>query len=186
MRVSASASALLLATVAVAAPAPPVDPTTNSCTRSSSQTKEWQVKDFDFHASYIFTTPAHQNSWGFVKFTLENPSRGFTSQCEGSSNQLYDFFYGNFAYNCTNPGPDSESTFAFSRPSGKLTINQSWTCVDEGSRFWAEGATNLTLSCEDKTWQNPDWKIGQVYSSRTVNCGHVDASVPITSMSAVA
>ncbi|KAG5913083.1 hypothetical protein E4U53_005022 [Claviceps sorghi] len=184
MRVSASA--LLLATVAVAAPATTVAPRTNSCTRQSSQTTEWHVKDFDFHASYIFTTPAHQNSWGYVKFTLENPSQKFKSECEGSSNQLSDFFYGTFAYNCTQPVPDSESTFTFSRPSGRLTINQSWTCAEEGSRFWAEGNTNLTLTCQDQTWKNPDWKIGQTYSSRTITCDHVNASVPITSMAAVA
>ncbi|KAG5975973.1 hypothetical protein E4U55_007516 [Claviceps digitariae] len=185
MRVSASA--LLLAVSAVAAPANKAQPETHdSCTRQSGQTREWHVKDLDYHASYIFTTPAHQNSWGYIKFTLENPSQKFKSQCEGSSNQLSDFFYGNFVYNCTQPVSNSAATFTFSRPTGQLMVNQTWTCASEGSRFWAEGGANLTLSCKDETWHNPEWKMGQIYSSRVITCDHLDASIPILEMAAVA
>ncbi|KAG6018207.1 hypothetical protein E4U41_004006 [Claviceps citrina] len=185
MRVSASA-ALLLATAVLAAPANPVQPDTYSCTQKSTRTREWHVKDFDFHASYIFTTPAHQNSWGYVNFTLENPSLKFKSHCEGSSNQLSDFFYGNFVYKCTQPTRNSEASFTFSRPQQQLMINQTWTCAEEGSRFWAQGGANLTLDCKDETWQNPEWKMGQMYSTRFITCDHVDTPVPIESMAAVA
>ncbi|KAG6195615.1 hypothetical protein E4U22_007075 [Claviceps purpurea] len=189
MRVSISA--LLLAATAMAAPAPAPatvsEPMTHeTCTQKSGRTRGWQVKDFDFHASYLFTTPAHQNSAGFVKFTLENPALNFTSQCEGRSGQLDDFFYGNFVYKCTQPVPGVETTFTFSRPSSQLLINQSWACVDEQSSWKAQGGANLTLDCKDETWKNPDWKQGQTYSSRTVSCGHVNAPIPINSMSAVA
>ncbi|KAG5919175.1 hypothetical protein E4U61_001146 [Claviceps capensis] len=189
MRVSISA--LLLAATAMAAPAPAPatvsEPMTHeTCTQKSGRTRGWQVKDFDFHASYVFTTPAHQNSVGLVKFTLENSALNVTSQCEGRSVQLDDFFYGNFVYKCTQPVPGVETAFTFSRPSSQLLINQSWACVDEQSSWKAQGGATLTLDCKDETWTNPDWKQGQTYSSRTVSCGHVDALIPINSMSAVA
>ncbi|KAG6001543.1 hypothetical protein E4U21_004100 [Claviceps maximensis] len=186
MRVSVS-SALLFAAAAMAAPAnTDKEPQTHSCTRQSSQTKEWHVKDLDFHASYLFTTPAHQVSAGDISFTLENPSLKFTSHCHANSNHLNDFFYGDFVYNCTQPMPNAETTFTFSRPSGQLMINQTWICAKEGSRFWAKGGANLTLSCKDDTWHNPEWKMGQTYSSRTVTCDHLNANVPVSSMAGVA
>lgn len=180
-----SACALLLAAVAMAAP-PTSDPRKPElCTQKASHVKQWQVKDFDFHASYIFTTPAHQNSQGYVNFTLENPSLAFTSRCEAKSGHLQDFFYGDLAYNCTEPVPGPKTTFTFSRPSGELKVNQTWSCVGEGSTFWAQGGTKLELDCEDKSWTNPDWKMGQTYSTRFVTCGRVNASVPIKSMQAI-
>ncbi|KAK2594493.1 hypothetical protein QQS21_007774 [Conoideocrella luteorostrata] len=185
MRVSASA--LLLAGAAAAAPSSMVLRNEQTCTQKALHTKQWTVKDFDFHASYIFTTPAHQNAWGYVNFTLENPSVDFTARCEASSSQLSDFFYGNFIYNCTQPaGSNSEATFTFSRPQNQVKINQTWACPQEGSRFWAEGGANLTLDCKDDTWKNPEWKMGQIYSSRTITCNHIDAPVTIESMRAVA
>lgn len=181
-----SASTLLLAAAAMAAPSTNDLRKPQTCTQKATQIKEWQVKDFDFHASYIFTTPAHQNSWGYVNFTLENPSLNVQTHCEAASNQLSDFFYGNFNYNCTAPVPGPEAKFTFSRPSGELMINQTWACPEEGSRFWAQGGTNLTLKCKDEQWQNPNWKMGQTYSSRIITCDHVNAPVPIKSMQAVA
>ncbi|KAK4201149.1 hypothetical protein QBC40DRAFT_339263 [Triangularia verruculosa] len=40
------------------------DPIT-MCTKTLEALK-WTVHDFDFHASYVFTNPAHQNSWGYM------------------------------------------------------------------------------------------------------------------------
>jgi len=62
---------LLLAGSALAAPT--ANANTNKCTSRSTKVKEWTVHDFDFHSSEVFTTPAHQNSWGYVNFTLSNP-----------------------------------------------------------------------------------------------------------------
>ncbi|KAG6010719.1 hypothetical protein E4U43_008543 [Claviceps pusilla] len=186
MRVSASALLLAAAALAAPPPAPMATPETHSCTQKSSHAREWHVKDFEFYASYIFTTPAHQNSWGHVNFTLENPALNFVSQCEGSSNQLTDFFYGNFAYNCAQKLPSADTSFTFSRPTGELVINQSWACVSEGSRFWAGGSANLTLNCKDETWQNPEWKMGQTYSSRTITCDHLHTDVQVSSMAGIA
>ncbi|QUC15991.1 uncharacterized protein UV8b_00232 [Ustilaginoidea virens] len=183
----ALASVMLLAGSALAAPAA-VDArsTQPSCSDRATTVDQWSVKNFDFHASYTFSTPAHQNSQGYVYFTLENEALDFKTSCTGVSGQLQDFFYGQIVYNCTAPVGGNEASFTFSRPSNELKLTQTWTCADEGSRFWAQGAANLTLKCDDKTWTNPDWKMGQIYSSRTVSCDLVDATVPITSKQAVA
>ncbi|EFY89625.1 hypothetical protein MAC_04278 [Metarhizium acridum CQMa 102] len=178
-------TSLLLAGAALAAPST-LDPrAADTCTDKSRQTKHWTVKDFDFHASYIFTTPAHQNSWGYVNFTLENPNVAFKPQCSASSGQLSDFFYGNLIYKCTQPVSGVPATFTFSWPQKELKVNQTWTCPQEGSRFYAQGGSKLNLTCADNTWQNPDWKMGQIYSSRTISCNHVNAPVPIQAIQAV-
>ena len=175
-----SFSAIVLAGFAAAAPAD------LTCTQKSQKVKEWTVSDFDLHASYTFTNPAHQNSWGYVSFKLANPALGYTSSCQGSSNQLQDFFYGNFVYNCTGPAPSDLATFTFSRPTNELMVNQTWACSGEGSRFWAEGGTKLDLNCHEEKWQNPSWEQGQIYSTDTITCDHVNAKVPVTSIRAVA
>lgn len=179
-------TSLLMAGAAVAAPSTIDLRTSETCTQKSTQVKQWTVKDFDFHSSYTFTTPAHQNSWGYVNFTLENPVLRYKTQCTASSNQLSDFFYGNFIYSCTQAAPQGdEATFTFSRPMNELKVNQTWGCP-EGSRFWGEGGAKLNLNCSDQTWKNPDWKMGQIYSSRTVTCKHINAPVPVQTMHAVA
>ncbi|KAH9886144.1 hypothetical protein F4778DRAFT_759142 [Xylariomycetidae sp. FL2044] len=156
----------------------------------------WTVKDFDYHASYIFTTPAHQNSWGYVSFNLSNPALAYEAQCSAASSQLSDFFYGNFPYTCTVPDADAggstttETTFDFSRPSGVLDVNQTWVCSDADPQypttFHAYGTANLTLSCTVETVNNPDWQIGEIYSSRTVTCDLVTVPVKPYQITAVA
>jgi hypothetical protein len=109
------------------------------CSDTSFHDFEWTIKDFDYHASYIFTTPAHQNSWGYVNFNITNPAVPFTVPCSAASSQLSDFFYGTQIYTCTLPedapagaGP---TTFTFSRPSGELAVNQTWTCSDVDPQY---------------------------------------------------
>ncbi|PHH82583.1 hypothetical protein CDD82_5508 [Ophiocordyceps australis] len=166
--------------------AAPYNPPT--CGQRSSQVSDFTVKDFDFHASYIFTTPAHQNSWGYVNFTLTNSAVDYPVECSAASSQLNDFFYGTQVYQCKvpNKAEAGPATFTFSRPSGDLMINQTWYCPQEGSRYEAHGGTRLNLTCADKYEQNPDWKPGQIYSTRTVTCDHVTAQARITEISAVA
>lgn len=182
-------TAVLLAGAALAVPTgtyPPPPPTTPTCTDRSIKVNQWKVKDFDFHSSYTFTTPAHQNSYGYVNFTLENAAVNYKSICTGSSSQLSDFFYGTQIYKCDVPFQGDEATFTYSRPSGELRINQTWNCADEGSRFTGFGGTKLNLKCKDTKWQNPKWVPGQIYSTRNVDCTKVSVPAPITSMEAVA
>lgn len=172
------------AALAAPAPAPPVDEST--CTSESTKVAAWTVVDFDFHSSYIFSTPAHQNSWGYVNFTLENPAVGYKARCAAASSQLQDFFYGNLDYKCDVPVPADEVTFTFARPTNELLINQTWNCAGEGSRFTAKGGVRLNLTCSDRFWQNPDWKQGQIYSTRNVDCQKVTVKAPINEMTGVA
>lgn len=183
--------ATLLATLPLALAGPISLGTRDSnpgCSNASFRDFHWTVKDFDYHASYIFTTPAHQNSWGYVNFTLVHSALLYTAQCSAASNQLSDFFYGTVPYNCAfpedaTPSPGTGAKFDFSRPSGLLEVNQTWVCSDADPQypttFWAYGAVNLTLDCTDTTWTNPNWTTpGTVYSSREVKCNPV--TVPIT------
>lgn len=161
------------------------------CQAASFGGFNWTIESFDYHASYIFTTPAHQNSWGYVNFNVTNPALLYKGECSASSNQLSDFFYGTMNYQCKFPeGAQSSGSFAFSRPSGKLDLNQTWTCSDTDPQYPttvnAYGTTNLTLSCSDQTWTNPNWTIGQIYTSRTVTCEPQTFTLKPYQMTAVA
>lgn len=108
------------------------------CTDTSMNDFSWTVEDFDYHASYIFTTPAHQNSWGYVNFNLSNPAIPYRAACSATSNQLSDFFYGNLWYNCTVPDGSEDggdAQFEFSRASGQLDVNQTWYCDDKDPQY---------------------------------------------------
>ena len=106
------------------------------CQDASFHDFSWTVEAFRYHASYVFTTPAHQNSWGYVDFNLTNAALGYKAACTASSSQISDFFYGDVAYDCVVPDGKSASTsFSFSRPDGALQMNQSWTCSDKNPTY---------------------------------------------------
>ncbi|KAI0400825.1 hypothetical protein F4802DRAFT_601587 [Xylaria palmicola] len=157
---------------------------TPGCTSLSFGDFAWTVQSFTYHAQYTFSTPAHQVSSGSVRFNLTNPALPETAVCAADSTQLTDFFYGDFVYHCQAPatGSGTATTFAFSRPSGLLTVNQTWTCRDEDPQypvtFTGYGAVNLTLDCNTTNYQNPDWQSGEIYSSRTINCAPL--TLPLT------
>lgn len=97
---------LLLIGSAVALPTLSILPRegdSDSCMSRGSKVSGWTVSNFDFHASYTFTTPAHQNSWGYVNFTLENPAVDYKPICSAASSQLQDFYYGTQVYKCEMP-----------------------------------------------------------------------------------
>ncbi|KAI5456634.1 hypothetical protein BGZ63DRAFT_395927 [Mariannaea sp. PMI_226] len=156
-----------------------------TCMEKGMKTKNWIVHNFDFHASYIFTSPSHQNSMGYVNFTLENPSLDRQHVCSSVSSQLSDFYYGTQVYECDTPVPGDVATYTFNRPTGELQVNQTWDCLSEGGYIQAQGDVTLKLKCSDSTWKNPHWQSGQIYSQRTINCTHVTVNAPITSLEAV-
>ncbi|KAM0326715.1 hypothetical protein ACHAQA_006588 [Verticillium albo-atrum] len=158
----ASLLPLLLAPVALATPL--VQRASNdTCFSRTSTVKAWELTSLDVSASYIFTTPAHQNSWGHVSFTLKNPALGTVTKCEGSSSQLNDFFNGDVDYECETPDE-----------------------VEEVDPRLTKGSQNVELDCEETFEQNKDWAIGEIYSNRQVKCKKVDVSVPVKEISAVA
>ncbi|KAK4643801.1 hypothetical protein QC761_405000 [Podospora bellae-mahoneyi] len=163
----------------------PPDPI-KTCTKTLEALK-WTVDDFDFHASYVFTNPAHQNSWGYVNFNVSNDVVPYTASCSASSNQLSDFFYGTVEYACTLAGTGvpagAKVGFKFSRPAGTLEITETIDCSDK--LFSVSGATTLTLSCTDVTTQNPSWTPGQIYSAREIKCAPVDVTIGAGSVTAL-
>ncbi|KAI0427345.1 hypothetical protein F5Y09DRAFT_316446 [Xylaria sp. FL1042] len=153
------------------------------CTATSFGDFAWIIEDFTYHAGYIFSTPAHQVSSGSVAFNLTNPALSETVSCTAYSTWLQDFFYGNINYNCAVPeGSSTKTSFSFSRPSGQLNINQTWTCDDEDPQypitFGGYGTVNLTLACNETYYQNPDWQQGEIYSDRDISCQPV--TLPLT------
>ncbi|KAM0271638.1 hypothetical protein ACHAQH_009026 [Verticillium albo-atrum] len=192
----ASLIPLLLAPLALATPIlPRAD--NQTCFSTTSAVKSWELTSLDYHASYIFSTPSHQNSWGYVSFTLENAALGTKTKCEAASSRLNDFFYGDVDYECEAPegeAPEgeprlSETKFRFDRPGGEVTVEQSWYCFDEPqfpSRITAKGGQDVELDCEETYTENKNWTVGEIYSQRDVKCGMLDLTVPVEEISAVA
>lgn len=138
---SLSAALLALAPLVLSSPISLAsrDSYLSGCSDLSLQDFEWQVDDFDFHSSYIFTTPAHQNSWGYVNFNLSNPAvPDVVASCSAASDQLQDFFFGTQIYKCTVNGTTAgpaPASFTYNRPSGELDVNQTWTCRDKDPKY---------------------------------------------------
>ena len=137
-------------------------PTTTTTTRSTSS---YSVKNFDYHADYIFSTPSHQNSWGYVTFSIDGLATPAV-QCATAANRIPDFFYGDVSYVCSDPA----YSFRFDRPSNTLGLT--------GPEGTGE-VVGLGLQCTETLEENGDWQVGEVYSWRKVGCGFVDVVVPV-------
>lgn len=103
-----------------------------TCAQQAASSK-WVLEGFDYHAEYIFTTPAHQNSHGYVNFDLWNTAVPYTATCSATSDQLTDFFYGNQWYPCTLPSTAPAGAavgFRFNRPTGELDVKGTIMCAE--------------------------------------------------------
>jgi hypothetical protein len=135
MRFTPLSSLALFPALALAAPfaARDAEP---GCHDASTRGFAWTVEGLHFHASYVFTTPAHQNSWGYLDFNLTNPALAYPVRCAASNSRVNDFFYGEQAYTCDGPeGAGAVTTFSFSRPDGRLGLNQTWSCSDKNPQY---------------------------------------------------
>ncbi|EXF83874.1 hypothetical protein COL5a_001716 [Colletotrichum fioriniae] len=182
-----------LATLLLVVPAlaSPIAQREETCGQKSGKLSEWTLSGFDYHASYIFSTPAHQNSWGYISFNVSNPVLNYTVACSAASSRLNDFFYGEQVYQCTPPegGESTATSFTWSTPEKAVALNQSWTCNDDPkypARYTAKGGAVADLQCEETFWQNDNWTIGQIYSTRNIDCGIITLPTPIKEISAVA
>lgn len=99
------------------------------CNNSSQHGFAWTVVRFQYNASYIFSTPAHQIDYGVVAFNLTNPALASPAVCSATSTQLQDYFYGDMIYKCSSDA-GTTTTFTFNAPSEVLTWNQTWVCAD--------------------------------------------------------
>lgn len=98
------------------------------CADASGDFFGWGVINFSFQARYTFSTPAHQNSWGFVSFNVSNLALHDFASCYAQTNQIPNFFYGIESYSCDVPVPGNSMNFSFSRNSNLLILNQTWNC----------------------------------------------------------
>ncbi|KAB5551239.1 hypothetical protein GE09DRAFT_1059724 [Coniochaeta sp. 2T2.1] len=155
-------------------------PTPHKACAEQVADSKWVVEHFSYNASYIFTTPAHQNSHGYVSFDVFNTAApSYTATCSASSSQLTDFFYGTQWYTCALPptAPAGASLqFKFNRPTGDLGLNATIICPGRGhgtgSEHHVEATTHMSLACIDMTWTNPNYTFpsGEFYSDREVKC----------------
>ncbi|KAK4214273.1 hypothetical protein QBC37DRAFT_156958 [Rhypophila decipiens] len=157
----------------------------NACIATSIHDFSWSLS-LEYHASYTFTTPAHQNSWGAVSFNLTNPAvdkKLGTVNCRMDSNRLTDFFYGDQWYPCTASEPQvagvlPDTQFRFFTHT-RFDLNQTWVCNEcltakkqKPVKFAALATTQLEMKCTDTSWVNPNWTFGSgaFYSTRDVKC----------------
>lgn len=82
----------------------------------------------------IYSTPAHLAvAGGNFAFNLTNTATTYTTTCSAYApdEDWPEFFYGNEIYYCKTPvnaGSEASTNFTFSRASGKIAINSSWSC----------------------------------------------------------
>jgi hypothetical protein len=106
--------------------------TTETCEKISFNQFSWAVKGFNYHSSVIYSFPSHRIANGYVDFNITNLALSHTLACSARSTQMSDFFYGNQWYKCTDSaGNDAE--FQFDKSSGRLDVQQKWTCTDSAS-----------------------------------------------------
>lgn len=112
---------------------PPGTANACDCTQASFSSWSWSLSDLYFHSSVVFSTPAHQIDGGWVSFGLTSQATADVAfECDASSTQLQDWFYGNQWYTCTaNSAAGATAQFRFDRMTGRVDVNQSWTCDDD-------------------------------------------------------
>jgi hypothetical protein len=104
----------------------------NTCLSTSISNFAWDVS-LEYHSSETFTTPAHQNSWGYVNLNLTNPVAPKTViHCSASSNRLSSFFFGDQWFGCeANDAAKAkglgETSFRYFTKS-RVDLNQTWGC----------------------------------------------------------
>lgn len=110
----------------------------SSCTAPSLSSWAWSLSDLYFHSSVVFSTPAHQIDGGWVSFSLASPVVDVAFDCQASSTQLQDWFYGDQWYACTNTTGggaagevEAEARFRYERVTGRVDVAQSWVCRDD-------------------------------------------------------
>ncbi|KAK4455286.1 hypothetical protein QBC34DRAFT_315404, partial [Podospora aff. communis PSN243] len=138
---------------------------------ATATTIQWKIPLFDFHESYTFTTPAHQNSWGFVDFNLTNNLVSYTASCKAQNNRMFNFYGETPAFACTPPDEaplGAAANFRFNRLTGQLDVEE-WIVQGE-EKVLVAGSMNVTLACTDETTVNENWVIGEVYGQRDVRC----------------
>ena len=54
------------------------------------------------------------------------------------------------------------------------------------ARFTAYGMADLSLDCNETMYRNPNWTMGQIYSSRQIKCLPVTLDISPYEMEAVA
>ena len=164
------------------------------CSLSSSKSITWTIRDFAYRGVYENTTPAHQDAHGSANFTLENTALSYETECKAAGTRLPDFLYGETVYQCAvkqgEPTDRTAFTVSVSRNGADgvfaLKINQTWGCGTEGAQFSGVGAADLHVKCDDKTYTNKHWAMGETYSKREVTCGTASTPVNITYLEAAA
>lgn len=148
----------------------------NTCSSLSQSDFKWTVSDLQYNASIIFSTPAHQIDNGVIQFNISNPAfpGKAASLCKGFSTRPNDFFYGDQVFTCDAGTPEGglTTTFTYDSPSKTLALNQSWSCTSEQTAFTYQGTIDLSseFKCQNETYTNPDWQIGEILSSNTTTC----------------
>ncbi|KAH7171390.1 hypothetical protein EDB81DRAFT_623168, partial [Dactylonectria macrodidyma] len=154
-----------------------------SCMSKGTKATSWKVHDFTYEAAHAYSSPTKSTYWSKATFSLENPVLSYKAKCKATSRSK-DYLNGKATYTCTSKTGD-EATFTFDRKSGKLAINQTWSCAAEGGYFTAKGSKALKLDCEDSVYKTQDKGKSTKTSHRVTTCKPLTVKVPITDLSAV-
>jgi len=94
----------------------------------------WSINGFHYRSSVIYSFPSHRIASGTVDFNLTNPALPHALACSAYSTQMMDFFYGNMWFQCTGPD-DTEASFQFDKSSGRVDLQQKWSCPKDTTPY---------------------------------------------------
>jgi len=130
------------------------------------------LEDITYNSSVIYSTPAHLAvAQGQVSFNLVNSAVPYATHCSAFSVQPFDFFYGEVVYQCDAvPDVVGSTNFTFSEPDGVFAVNSTWSCGEGSETILGYGTGTAALDCSTNTYTNPNWTVGDIYSTTTTTC----------------
>ncbi|KAF2105820.1 hypothetical protein BDV96DRAFT_607927 [Lophiotrema nucula] len=122
------------------------------------------LNQIHYDSYMIYSTPSHLAVYGgTIQFNVSNPAVPVYYEVLGPSE--------------SPKGATGETTFTYSRPGNVFAVNQTYTV--HGKKFLATGTAGANLTCQTVFWQNPNWTIGELYTTTDVHCGPNELKLPV-------
>ncbi|CEJ87234.1 hypothetical protein VHEMI04347 [[Torrubiella] hemipterigena] len=161
----------------------------DDCASQAIAMKSWTIHNFNFNASKVFTTPAHQFGDGYVGFNLFNTVTNEERRCDGGAGRLDPWFVGDANFQCRtmNGANDPNTVFNFNLASRTVKLNQSFECPGSVTQYVAQGGADLSkhVGYTKTEYHNYGWTYppgGNIYEAYSEKIEPFDAELTVDSI----